>query len=419
MSSQATKRQSSHNNAKLHLLKDELNEAEEILKKTLLDYGPHVGVIADLATVYYQQGKIDHFENEILRLHKEYELCKSALSRISFLKTTLLLAKLFEEIGEVAISLKYYDEIIFQSEGDIEWLKKAKVQKLRLLSYYNLKKDIEKYYFECMRLANFDEMMQVELEHGLMIAEYHLFGIESALARYKSFIKKNTNFDLDKILFLSELAEIILTSPLEIVHDIDFQTLADGDTYDKILLNFIQDSNFSLPLDQINELSSEITKTGLLRIMNIARTRNQNTSSDLELNKKALLLLDSISHESREILLSKWRVFKNGVLNDESREILIKDKSIIWNNQEIDTSLKIVLMKTLKFFELQSEGILEDYVQFVFDSKINDSSNDRVRINFTRINNFLLQHTGEGKTLVLSKGKVYWNSKIKLTHSFK
>lgn len=165
-------------------------QAQSLIQETINKYGNFIGLISDYCAMAYMNGDYTTFNFQVNRLQLEFYSCQHLLSIESNLRTRLTLAKFLEEKLELANALSVYHYELMPTdqfnETEVILLQKLAAQKLRLQSQLSVRHvEVGQSYLECLNYssANFD--LLVELEHGLVLAEIELLGVEYALPRFK------------------------------------------------------------------------------------------------------------------------------------------------------------------------------------------------------------------------------------------
>lgn len=408
------KREELHKEARGYLAKGQYESTVQILTSAINQFGPHVGVLADLTTAYYLQSKMDHFEAALEKLRNEFEICKSILKKNHYFKTAMILAKFFEEIGEVALALDLYKEIQEKTDfNDLRIIKKVKIQKLRLQSFLSIFENLETLYNDCMRITEFDDDLQVELEHGLMLSEFQLFGYASAKTRLLNFLGRPQTSDYDHRLFLGDfIEEAINRGTAQEDNDIPVSNLQNGDAFEQTLLGLYLDPPKVLLPQQINQLTSQISKMGLLRLLILSLRRHNGESYQEEIRKRIFIIIQSLSARSRQLLQKKWNLNDISTQPMNNYKLYLHSNYLIWNNQKISLNSHRTLLKILEFFSHKKQASLEEFVSSVFETQFTESTYDRIRISFSRANKVLTIWLGQTNLLKISKTHVLWNSSI-------
>lgn len=390
-------------------------QALEIFHKTLTDFGPHVGLISDIAAIYYLMGRVEDWHNMALRLEKELNEAQGILSDSSLIKTQIFLGKMFEEQAEVQKALEIYAAAEKSAAHDTAYRLKAQTQRLRLMSFLGIRTGLAELYRLVSTARAESEHFEIEFEHSLMLAEMILFGMESAGSRVVSLFTKQNLDSSDLRLLYIDFAEESLrqTSSLHILERLQNRVpLADCDEFEKIIALMIQSPDFVLSPQDLNKLSSQLPLLGLLRVMTLQMKRSASAESSGEIQRRLLFLLDSLSAESKNHLVKKWQADLGG-----SAKVLYfsKNENLLFiKGQQLQIKPDSFAMKVLELMTESKTQDIEAFVQQVFEAEYNVSYYDRTRIALQRLNKELAVLTGHPKSIGLTKKSVELASALRI-----
>lgn len=411
----ATLRQQEHLKGRELMQQGSYVQAIEVFHKTLADHGPHVGLISDLAAVYYLTGRIEDWHNMALRLEKELNEAQGILSELSLIKTQIFLGKMFEEQAEVQKALDSYAAAEKSAAQNAAYRLKAQAQRLRLMSFLGIRTGLSELYRLVSTARAESEHFEIEFEHSLMLAEMVLFGMESAGSRLVSLF---ANPDLDssdiRLLYIDFAEESLRqTSSLQLLGRLkDRVPLVDCDEFEKVVALMIQSPDFVLSPQDLNKLSSQLPLLGLLRIMTLQMKRLSSDVSSEEVQRRLLFLLDSLSADSRNQLAKKWQADLGG-----TSKILYFSKSdqvLFVKGQQLQIKANSFAMKVLELMTESKSQDIEPFVQRVFEADYNISYYDRTRVALQRLNKELAGLTGHSKSFTLTKKSVELASTLKI-----
>lgn len=390
-------------------------EALEIFHKTLADHGPHVGLISDIAAVYYLMGRVEDWHNMALRLEKELNQAQGFLSDISLIKTQIFLGKMFEEQAEVQKALEIYAAAEKSAANNSAYRLKAQTQRLRLMSFLGIRTGLAELYRLVSTARAENEHFEIEFEHSLMLAEMVLFGLESAGSRVVSLFANQNLDSSDLRLLYIDFAEESLrqSSSLHLLERLHGRVpLADCDEFEKVIALMIQSTEFTLSPQDLNKLGSQLPLLGLLRVMTLQMKRSGSSESSDEIQRRFLFLLDSLTAESKNHLVKKWQADLGGaakVLYFSKNENLLFIKG-----QQLQIKPDSFAMKVLELMTESKTQDIETFVQQVFEAEYNVSYYDRTRIALQRLNKELAVLTGHPKSIGLTKKSVELASALRI-----
>ncbi|RYZ79168.1 MAG: hypothetical protein EOP06_27705, partial [Proteobacteria bacterium] len=189
----AALRQEQHKIGRVHLIDGDYASALLIFERALQNFGPHVGLLSDIITSYYFLGRIEECAEKTRMLHHELESSKLILSEKSFVRTSIFLGKMWEEQANVAKALAHYEEASARSYESADLKIQAQIQLLRLKAFLGIRSGLSEIYQTCMKYRAETHHLNVELEHGLMLAELCLFG---PIAAYERLLAISRNEEL-------------------------------------------------------------------------------------------------------------------------------------------------------------------------------------------------------------------------------
>lgn len=390
-------------------------QAIEVFHKTLADHGPHVGLISDLAAVYYLMGRIEDWHNTALRLEKELNAAQGVLSEMSLIKTQIFLGKMFEEQAEVQKALDIYTAAEKSAAQHSGYRLKAQAQRLRLMSFLGIRPGLSELYRLVSTARAESEHFEIEFEHSLMLAEMVLFGMESAGSRLVSlFANPNLDSSDTRLLYIDFAEESLRqTSSLQLLERLkDRVPLVDCDEFEKIIALMIQSSDFVLSPQDLNKLSSQLPLLGLLRIMTLQMKRLESEASSEEVQRRLLFLLDSLSADSKNHLAKKWQADLGGA----SKILYFSkgDKILFGKGQQIQMKSDSFEMKVIELMIESRNQDIEVFVRRVFEADYNISYYDRTRIALQRLNKKLAGLAAHPKSIVLTKKSVELASNLRI-----
>ncbi len=398
-----------HNKAVTLMLAASYEAAISILLSALKNYGPHVGLLSDLASSAYLSGRIDLFNRATSELYEQFQSNKYLLSDESYMKTCLSLGKLLEETAQVSLALKLYEEASldrpFFKLTQFQFCQKTQIQILRLKSFLGLTHEVGELYRNSIQIAHADTEFDIEIEHSLMLAELSLFGPQVASHRYTSLIKKvKRSNDMNLVFFdlceeLLRLNEITPTRP---------SNLSDFNTFEEIVLALSKNLNFSLSTQELFKVQRSMSTLCYLRICILNLKRNP----QIEVRKQIMLILDSLVPESRIFLEKKW--FQELSFSTEQIEIKIESNGVVINSEHIKLPPNGFELNCLHLLAKQPTIATDDIIRLLYDIIPDQFSEERVRIALLRLNKKLKMFSGLHKTVNFTRLKVNLHANVKL-----
>jgi hypothetical protein len=386
-SSAAELRKANHGQARELMEQGLLDEALLLFQETLQNQGPHVGLLCDMAGCLYELAQYQECWELVHRIRKELKNNQDLLSRVSVLKTLLMLSKFFEEMNEPAMALSLLEEgeELCQSHQERAWFC---AQELRVLSYLKMTKRLSKCYFYVTEvLLKAEPNLMIELRHSLMWTEGVLFGIEHAINQKNLLAKVDLN-PLDMRLLHRDFLEIAVMlghhseSVQASVTALKNLPLTE---YDIFLISLLEGNVNLLNLSFIG--LSEMMK---LRLSLLGMGHLPEEKSKIELRKRFLFFIEDISNESKDLLLALLPVeSKPTALTIEifaaAREIKVADKAISLTNMQLK-----LLMTCAK----NSSITLDDLSMALWALQYDEEMYHRARMLVYRINSLVKDASG-------------------------
>lgn len=358
------------------------SEAISAFKEALATCGPHVGLLCDYASCFYEMGRFFECWEIVKRIHEEYEISEPLLCGDSKRRTLIALAKFYEEAAEPSMALKLYTQALPHCNTliDKKWVY---INELRLLSFFSKYDDLNAKYLAVTEMKDIGENLKVETLHGLMWAEWALFGYQQARNRWRLCLNENLN-EMDKRLLARDFLEIsIYSGHTDEEEQLNARKLlADAPSldYDKGLVSII-DGGTGKNLD---ELSLSIMMK--LRLLILQIRLSQDSSRQIELKRKYIFLTGALSHESCNLFKRIEPSLNSSVpvvmtLNFSSKKIVLPSGS----------SMKITNLqqKFLSSFRGSSSCNLDDLSQSLWQISGSESTYHRLRMLVYKLNDGL------------------------------
>lgn len=344
----AVKRQLRHQEIRTLMVSGELDQAIVEFHEAITTHGSHVGLLCDLAGCYYELGRFHECDQIVDLICEEYEKAEHLLSNTSKRRTALMLAKFFEEGAKVAEALQWLTKAQEYCEtlDDKKWIA---INELRLLSYFGLKKDLQKRYVTVLELYNKEDSLKIEVLHGLCWAEWALFGYTHAVQRWRELQKYQMN-DIDRRLVARDFIEISILARApsnQVDLGLACAILSDADKidYDKALLSQMERTQHRASrVDSSEELQLSLMMR--IRLLLLMLKQESDGLRKIEYLKKFSFLVGCLSPASQE-LFGRIQPTVEG-----SKFILslhVSNKKLICQNPGFEikmTSLQVKLIKS-------------------------------------------------------------------------
>ena len=315
----------------------EFDRADRELRRALDEFGPYVGVIADLAFVAYLRGRMGEFRLFVASLETELAKAEGLLSIETQLKMRVALAKFHEELGRVADAFDQVEATLALMPPGHKLDFQVRAQRLRMLASFGKENELEDSYRLCLNVGEERPQILIECFHGLLLAEARLFGFQGCRPRLLELRSRGDLQAADLRLCLIDLLEIALetanaddvASLLELIGESGMENL---DAYEKTVLRIANTAGWLASEDEVYRWSREVSPMCLMRLLALdgARTGGTNRVS----RERLTVLIDSFDHRTRQILMRKWRhLFQASapleiVLQNELQAILCGTKTV-------------------------------------------------------------------------------------------
>lgn len=381
--------------------------ALETMLKALIDHGPHVGLLSDLVATYYMAGRLEECILMTDRLERELLLAKPFLSEFSIAKTQIFLGKIYEEQGHLDKALITYDEAIESARSDFQTRVRAQSQILRLKSFLGVKAGLPELYQICLKARAESRSLDIELEHGLMLAEVVLMGPLTAFERVKALSQEPDINWADLRLIVIDFAEEALRQKMAVV---GLETILksmptdDLDGFEKVIHAMSLSSRLETFVIDTNALAKTLPMMSLLRLLQLRISYCQDSSLIVEMKRKLMFALDGVSSATRSMILKKWNLESaEGTLvlsyRPASTSLFVNGHSLTFKRNSFAT-------KCFDFFKDRRCVTIEEFVASIFDGEYNETYFDRIRMALQRLNKELAPLSGRPKIFVIQKDKV-------------
>ncbi len=288
-------------------------------------------------------------------------------------------------------------------------------QILRIESVYGMTQDINSAYFNLLEYSDIrgDHSLFIETQHALFLAELRVKKQSLAEARLFNVLKSSKiKNPTDINLFLTEFIEhyLIHDKPIDIktikpMLKSEFLTL-----YEKILLNFLENKNYSLSLREVVELKKKMLFSEVLKVSVLSLRRAQNKDPLLDFVN---LLLYKFSQKTRNL----WR--KKLDLQNPLDELYVyvhkRDRSLVFKDQKVFLKNIEVVEKVFQIFSEKTSCSTEEVIQLLYNESLSFMAIDKTRILFKRLNKRIYGLTlREESVFKVQKIKISKNQHIKL-----
>lgn len=380
--SRAQLRKARHVRAREMMVQGQLEEALGFFEGTINELGPHVGLLSDYAACFYELGRFEECWDAVDRLRNEFIKVIQLLSEDSKKRTLLSLGKFHEEMAEPVAALAYYDEALLLCSS-LEEKKWIYANQLRLLAFYGRASDLQKKYRAVTELFDVEDNLKIEILHGLMWADWGLFGYEQAQQRWKSLQKLDLN-NMDVRLMARDFLEISILAGR--IDNEDCRRargiLLEGEPldYDRALLVVLSSDDS----EELDELRLSIMMKIRLTLFKLGLCSG--FEQQMEYKRKYSYLIGSLSSEAQEAFRSiepttasrgRFTIFIDDALRQVS---LTGTRSVRLTNLQ---------MKFLVLFLQTRKLSLDEVALALWESDGDESMYHRLRMLVYKINELL------------------------------
>jgi tetratricopeptide (TPR) repeat protein len=398
-------RECEHLRGKCAFQQGDWETARMILENSVKVHGPHVGTLSDLAACYYLLGRRTLWERALERFEAEFILAKELLSANSRKRSTLSLAKFFEERGEIAKAISYYREIAADPTNEETENIRYTSQILRLHAYLGNKNEIATYYRQLLGYSadqNQGDIL-IEVEHSLILAEAHLVSMSLASQRLKRLNARTPLSSYDLRLTYFDLLEValILNATSEIVELEPPRGDDELDAFERTLLR-IRDGSFGGSAELL-EVAGQMAPFTFFRLLNLLSTISSELNQREIYRSQLRFLLHGLDRESQALL--RQRV---GVAPEAGTQLTLygQAKALEYGGITLSFAGKKIPFAILEHLAARTSLKLEELVQLVWGSEMNDSFYHRVRVNVKRLNDDIEKSLNIPSAVQLGDGKV-------------
>lgn len=406
-------RQNKHKTIKRWMALGHFERAAEEALEALKLHGSHVGLRADLAVCFYRIGNLHKWRLSLQELAQEFQLCRNQLSMESRLRTALILAKFYEEIGEIALAIHQLEQEIATMENlgvKDEIQLKILANFLRIQSLVGLslgqsqvRRDLELSKHLC------SDSTQVELEHSLMLHDLELVGPSAAQNRLLSLIANQKLDSYDTELFLYDYIEACLTFGhtnflKQVSQLLNIPTSSD---FGHILKSWLQQPSVNHWVWPVN--TNQLTASEFIRLSSLFLAHASSEKST-ELRTQLAYQLFDLSEESQAIWKRRKKVSSKKsimTLDDVSKTLLHQDKRLSFKN-------KPVAFQFLSLLKLRPQWPTDTFCRHMFSLDLSEDQYTRIRVMVHRMNKNIADEFQLEKIIHLNQQTITLNENVQI-----
>ncbi len=402
--------------SKNFLLQGKYEKALEVIKGHKERHPPHVKMLCEEANLFLLMSDFSSWRKKWKKIEEYLRKNHFLLEPRTVFRTRININKFLELDGYIYEALKSYKHLLKIFKGQkTEDVLLCLSQILRIESVCGTTQDINSAYFNLLEYSDIggDHSLFIETQHALFLAELRVKKQSLAEARLFNVLKSSKiKNPTDINLFLTEFIEhcLIHDKPIDLktikpILKSEFLTL-----YEKILLNFLENKNYSLSLREVVELKNKMIFSEVLKVSVLSLRRAQNKDSLLDFVN---LLLYKFSQKTRNL----WR--KKLDLQIPLDELYIyvhkRDGSLVFKDQKVFLKNIEVVEKVFQIFSEKTSCSMEEVIQLLYNESLSFMAIDKTRILFKRLNKRIYGLTlREESVFKVQKIKISKNQHIKL-----
>ncbi len=422
-----------HYQGKILMRQEKYYLAKRQLAKARQVWGDHIGLIGDMAMCAFLNGQVADWEYHVREMAMILKLTGDRLCLDSFVRSSVLLAKFHEELGEIVNAERILaaahnrtssNDLSIEMEHFFSLQNLALANLLRINALFFSEAKIATLYSQVMRSEPRNHELQVEVEHSLLLVEMRLIGRKAALQRLVRIWPQLIHSD-DRRLLAWEYLEYALRHawPLE-----ECQFLYDPASWlpstvtERDLLTLCR-RKLKTPESQLQKLNCLTAIVagctvgeGLRFIAVLCALKRQ--------GEKILEHDDDLISQSRDLLLrgldsstkQLWSRHFEGHIDATSLRLSLNSKNYRFSYLQSEVSLKrspTLFLFAAQFVE-QKEIPLAELSQNLWNSEFNESFYHRFRMQVGRLNDILEKLTGIQNLFSISKDSVKINEMVEI-----
>ena len=373
-------RQQLHENAKAQMREGRYKEAQEELLQGLQKFGPHLGLLSDIAMCNYICEQFQDLGRTLDEIYLQLERAKNLVGADSLARTYILVGKMEEERARVSKALELYRLAIELPNVSAPTLRKARAQRLRLQSVLGIPQKDED-LLACFSQYAPGTSLQAEIEHALILHEAVTISPKAAWLRWKATQTQQVH-PLDTNLFYFDLLEQALEN-----HDDDLLQRTDFLQHaprprDKFEMHLIRlaTTHESLSYTQYYELSKGIMPFSFFRVLALYLQKNR--VQDIGWTQLSSLISSLPPNEVAEI----WKKWAH-LLKSNSDKFFLDSDRISNGNQSANVSSKSFDMALFKLVAGRKGQIdIEEALHILYDAEFTEENWSKLRVAVYRVN---------------------------------
>jgi len=391
----AEERTLSHLLAQVHFYEGNYQKAFDHALSTEQKYGPNIRLTGDMVVYLYYLDAGPQFIKYLEKFKSEFSEVQEKLSDESFFWSAFNLAKLLEEHGDIAFSIRLYISLLEKNLNSERQLR-VKASLLRCYAVLGNRDKVARYYRELFlsKAYNISRFCRFEQEHALMLAELYMIGRAGAEARLVSILKE-ADFDAqEKSLSYYDFLDILLLADADQRTSVSIEASLIPETqffFDREIRRIYETvGNGAVELPDLYNLKVSRSMADVLRILSQC-ARSQDADVAAVCRRQFSMLLESIPAASQKFWQSRLPLARTQTiyLNKEEKKLEFQMRSVDLKRSAKQFKLLLLLAET-KSWDCASLGTQ------LYGFWDQGSSFDRLRMLVKSVNENVRTLTGDG-----------------------
>jgi hypothetical protein len=413
----AEERRKQHFFAQIYLRQEKHEDSLNVLETARKKYGEHVGLLSDIANIYYLLGRYREWQMAVDDLQKSFQRVGPQLSENSRFRTALVLARFLEEQGNLGGAFTIYDTLLASISEKSQPVKYYNIlaQNIRLRSTYGRRQGLGPQYKKLLSVEKKDQFLQLDItiQHALLLAEMILVGVDHGRERLLRLLENKELRSDDRALVFYDYAELLLSQNAVVDDELLSIGVTTRDSYEKTLLDFLQQKKSENNLRLLSALEKDIPPAGYLRLLNLFLMRETNQKWKDEIKNRMVLLLDGYDALSKEF----WHAKIGKALESEAItvECDAKNFSVQCKKEERSLKKREALFLILIALAKKSTISLDDLTKAIWQTEYNSSYYHRIRVSCRRLNELLFELTAVSKAISVNAREIRLKENLRIS----
>ena len=393
--------------------KGEYVDSIVVLRQTIEKFGLHVGILQDLVSACYWDGRIEEWKMLGDKLFEEFQKAEPLLEPSKRARIYRDLGKIFEEQAQYKKALGFYQQGAKVIAGDDEQASLSlslQCQVLRLKSQMKEKRGLGEIYRKLSQ-ARAEKMsydLFVDLEHSLILAEAVLVGCEAGALRFESLSERELS-SRDKNLIYFDLLEIYLLESKNWESSVSFHAES-CDEFEKALAGILRGEEV-VTLAKSLYWQRRMSPTCWLRLITLELNRVDDDKLLASLQNQLAMTLEGLDTETCHYWMSRWTggssTARDFILNSEEKKLSVVHACVDFSRRQTGYALVEVFLQGNSF-------AIEEVISKVWGEELSVSAMDRLRKLASRVNKLVLESTGCQDFLIWKKDVLSLNGRYQL-----